>query len=435
MSNHAIRRAAIAILTVGIMASVTACGSTSSSSGGPAGASSSPASTGAGTASTGASASNASGAPIVVGSICSCSGPDAPSDGLIGETMQIWEKWVNAHGGVNGHPVKVYVLDDGADAATSLQDAKRLVQQDHVVAIVGEQTAQDITWAKYVEAQGVPVIGGEPYDPPMTSNPDFFPSGGTLPAANYGLAQAAAQQGKKKMALMVCAEAPICSFYVTAFQKMLPGFFGTSVVYSTKIAATSPNYTSQCLAAKQAGADGLFVESFGPAIARVHTDCAQQDYQPAQYGIAATVDLTSTLPSTVMQYNLSIADDKTPAGSSLQQAISQYAPPAFRKQQAYTDNVMQTWAGTQVFMGAAQKANLTPSSTPADLKKGLYALKDFTAGGASAPMTYSPGKPTVISCWFTETRVKTTIPAYSAKPECVPPDRVAQLYEWFTVAG
>jgi branched-chain amino acid transport system substrate-binding protein len=429
MSKHPIRRAGVAILVVGIVVLVTACGGTSSSSDSAGSGSSSGASTSAGGASSGGAGK---GAPIVVGSICSCSGPDAPSDALTGPTMQIWEKWVNAHGGVNGHPVQVDVLDDGADAATSLQDAKRLVQQDHVVAIVGEQTAQDITWAKYVEAQGVPVIGGEPYNPPMTSNPDFFPSGGTLPASNYGLAQAADQQGKKKMALMVCAEAPICSFYVTAFQKMLPGFFGTSVVYSTKIAATDPNYTAQCLAAKQAGADSLFVESFGPAIARVHTDCAQQSYQPAQYGIAATVDLTSTLPSTVMQYNLSIADDKTPAGSSLQQAISQYGPPRFRSQQAYTDNLMQTWAGTEVFMAAAQKANLTPSSTPADLKKGLYALKDFTAGGASAPFTYTPGKPTVISCWFTETRVKTSITAYSTQPQCVPADRVAQLYNWFT---
>jgi branched-chain amino acid transport system substrate-binding protein len=346
--------------------------------------------------------------------------------------MQIWEKWVNGHGGINGHPVQVDILDDGANAATSLADAKRLVQQDHVVAIVGEQTAQDITWAKYVQAQGIPVIGGEPYDPPMTSNPDFFPSGGTLPAANYGLAQAAAQQGKKKMSLMVCAEAPICSFYVQAFHKLLPGFFGTSVVYSATIAATAPNYTAQCIASKQASADALFVESFGPAIARVHTDCAQQGYQPAQYGIAATVDLTSTKPTTVMQYNLSIADDKSPAGSSLQQAIDQYGSPGFRTQQAYTDNVMQTWAGTQVFMAAAQKANLEPSSTPAELKKGLYALKDFTAGGASSPITYTPGKPTVVSCWFTETRVKTSITAYSKQPQCVPANQVAQLYEWFT---
>jgi branched-chain amino acid transport system substrate-binding protein len=432
MSKHRVRLAGLAIVIVGIVASATACGSTSSSSGGASGNNSSSASASGTSTSAGDSATKLAGAPIAVGSICSCSGPDAPSDGLIGQTMQIWGKWVNAHGGVNGHPVQVEVLDDGADAATSLEDAKRLVEQDHVVAIVGEQTAQDITWAKYVEAQGVPVIGGEPYDPPMTSNPDFFPSGGTLPAANYGLAQAAAQQGKKKMALMVCAEAPICSFYVTAFQKLLPGFFGTSVVYSTKIAATDPSYTSQCLAAKQAEADALFVESFGPAIARVHTDCAQQGYQPAQYGIAATVDLTSTLPSTVMQYNLSIADDKTPAGSSLQQAISEYGSPGFRSQQAYTDNIMQTWAGTEVFMAAAQKANLTPSSTPADLKKGLYALNDFTAGGASAPITYTPGKPTVISCWFTETRVKAAITAYSAAPQCVPPDRVAQLYDWFT---
>jgi branched-chain amino acid transport system substrate-binding protein len=378
-----------------------------------------------------ASAAAPAGTPIVIGTICACSGPDASSDALTGPTLKMWGQWVNASGGINGHPVKVDVMDDNGSAATSLAAAKTLVQQDHVVAIVGEQTAQDITWAKYVESAGVPVIGGGSYSPPMNSNPDFFPSGGTLAAANYGLVDEAVQQGQKKLSLMVCAEAPICATYVDAFRKLVPGFFGGSVVYSSTIAASAPNYTAQCVASKQAGADALFVESFSPVIARVHTDCAAQSYSPGQYGISATVDLSSQKPTTVIQYNLSIADTKTVAGQELQAAIDKYAPSGFRSNTAYTDNLMQVWAGALLFTAAAKASHLSPSSPPAELKQGLYSLKNYTDDGASPPLTFTPSKPTVVSCWFTETRVKKQITGYSTTPTCVPTGRVAQLYEWF----
>ncbi|HEY5427573.1 MAG TPA: ABC transporter substrate-binding protein [Solirubrobacteraceae bacterium] len=44
---------------------------------------------------------------------------------------------VNANGGVNGHPVKLYVELDQSQPSQISADAKQLIQGDHVVGIVG----------------------------------------------------------------------------------------------------------------------------------------------------------------------------------------------------------------------------------------------------------------------------------------------------------
>jgi branched-chain amino acid transport system substrate-binding protein len=77
------------------------------------------------------------GDPILVGTICSCSGVSAASTGPAGQASKAWAQWVNSHGGLNGHPVKLFQEDDGGNATQALQLAKKLVEQDHVIAVVG----------------------------------------------------------------------------------------------------------------------------------------------------------------------------------------------------------------------------------------------------------------------------------------------------------
>src|SRR6516164_4865895 len=91
---------------------ISACGSSSKSSSKTAsGASTSAASTSTASTSTSGGAA-ASGSPIRLGSICSCSGPEAAVIANAGKVITAWANTVNASGGINGHPVKVYVKDD-----------------------------------------------------------------------------------------------------------------------------------------------------------------------------------------------------------------------------------------------------------------------------------------------------------------------------------
>ena len=65
--------------------------------------------------------------PIVLGDICSCTGPEASSVSQTSPTIQAWASWENAHGGIDGHKVEVIVKDDGYNPGTALSDATQLV--------------------------------------------------------------------------------------------------------------------------------------------------------------------------------------------------------------------------------------------------------------------------------------------------------------------
>jgi branched-chain amino acid transport system substrate-binding protein len=120
----------------------------------------------------GQSAGAAAKAPIVIGDICSCTGPEASSVAQTTPTLQAWAKYVTAHGGIQGHPVQLIVKDDGYNPTNSLNDVETLVTTDHVVALF-DNSDVDTSWTSYVEAHNVPVAGGAESDAGYT-NPVFF---------------------------------------------------------------------------------------------------------------------------------------------------------------------------------------------------------------------------------------------------------------------
>jgi branched-chain amino acid transport system substrate-binding protein len=382
------------MIALGLVA-LSACGSSSPSSTNHA-ASGSPAS-----AQTG---SSVKGNPIVVGMICSCTGPESAAVGNNIQVIDAWAKSVNAGGGINGYPVKVITMDDQQNPATSLQDAKQLVEQDHIVALVGESSFVDASFAKYMAGAGVPVIGGSNYEASFQSNPDFFPSGGQQLSGILGQLALAKQAHKKVLGTIYCAESPICAQLVPLVNGVAP-LYGLKS-FTAKISATAPSYTAPCLAAKSARVDAMFVADNSPIVIRFVAACAQQGYTPQQVSSVETATgawLTdSTLNGALLSsLNADGYDTSTPAVATFQSALKRYAPSAIAGN-SFSGEEINPWSGGVLFQAAAMAAHLTPSSTAADVKKGLYALKNETLGGLAPPLTFSPGKPAFIPCWFGE---------------------------------
>jgi branched-chain amino acid transport system substrate-binding protein len=128
-------------------------------------------SSGGGTA---ADPGTSSASDIVVGDIGAYSGVLASDEAGIPTVMQAWADSVNAAGGIDGHQVKVISEDIGQTTGAGLTAAKELVEQDHVVAIVGDFDSGDTQWVPYVASQGVPIIGGAAALSDLTSS-DRFP--------------------------------------------------------------------------------------------------------------------------------------------------------------------------------------------------------------------------------------------------------------------
>ena len=69
-----------------------------------------------------ASAATPSGAPIVLGSVGTYSATTGNFSDPGKPAILAWASWVNAHGGINGHPVKLIVKDNMNNEAQAVSE-------------------------------------------------------------------------------------------------------------------------------------------------------------------------------------------------------------------------------------------------------------------------------------------------------------------------
>ena len=95
---------------------------------------------------------------ILIGGTVPLSG-QASSFGAIGPSANAYFKYVNAHGGVFGRKIKYVYRDDGYDPSRTLQETRRLVEQDKVFAIFNTVgTEHTLAIRGYLNALGVPEL-------------------------------------------------------------------------------------------------------------------------------------------------------------------------------------------------------------------------------------------------------------------------------------
>jgi branched-chain amino acid transport system substrate-binding protein len=341
-------------------------------------------------------------APLVVGDICSCTGPEASSLGQSTPTALAWASWVNAQGGIDGHTVKVIAKDDGYSPTTALADAQGLVEQDHVVAIM-DNSDEDAAWASYVKQQGVPVLGDTDTVAGYT-NSDFFTPGLTFNnATNAGVASMK-RAGVKKVADLYCSEVAICAQSASEVKAALPKV-GGKLVYESSIGFAAPNYEAQCLAAKDAGATGMDVADASGIVTKVAQDCATQGYDPLEFsGDGSVSQAWLTVPA--MQGNVDVQPDipwfvHNAATKPMYAALDKYAP-SVPASPNFGENAVQAWSEGVEFQLAAKAAHLSANPTAAQIIKGLYALpKGTTLDGISPPLGgFAKGKTSNNKCFF-----------------------------------
>jgi branched-chain amino acid transport system substrate-binding protein len=139
--------AALAALSLGVLAACSSSSSSSSSSSPPASSSSASASSSATTTSTSACGTKpgvaATGTPINLGSIVTDQTGTSFAD--IANMANAYFTCVNANGGINGHPIKYFIEKEQTNATQIASLSKQLVQTDHVVGIVGNTSIIECT--------------------------------------------------------------------------------------------------------------------------------------------------------------------------------------------------------------------------------------------------------------------------------------------------
>jgi len=187
-------RAAVGLVAVIGMLAAAGCSSSSTTS-------SAPKSTSGGTPSASAVSTSqcgtkpgvaATGTPIPLGAIATNQPGTSFTD--IPNMAAAYFACVNANGGINGHPIKLYIVTEQTNPAQIAADAKQLVQTDHVVGIVGNTSILECTidhtyWEKlgyFVVDSG---IAPECYSTSNSAAVNMGPRYSSDGAVQYALAQ------------------------------------------------------------------------------------------------------------------------------------------------------------------------------------------------------------------------------------------------------
>src|SRR5581483_4951401 len=225
-------------------------------------------------------------APILFGTM-------GTGSGVIGRAVQpiitankAWSADINARGGLAGHPVKLIFGDDGGDPAAALAIAKRMVEQDKVVAFIGTYlvtTTPAVT--PYLEQAGVPMVGGPGGNEIEDHSPMVFnPQIGSDEALGHGIHLAVTSQtDKRKMAILYCREASSCKQQRDRALQFAP-LYGMTIVYEAQVSIAQPDFTAEVISARNAGAEIVTMLTDEQTIVRVARSAHRQGWNPVVTG-------------------------------------------------------------------------------------------------------------------------------------------------------
>ena len=215
---------------------------------------------------TGTSASPAArGEPYRIGMTAALTGPFADTYAPVYEAINVYFQQLNDQGGINGHPVRILIEDDAADATKATSNATKLIQQEKVALLTAATLSA--TYGSIVNisrSAGTPVLIASvcpteaypPADPLVFCTASF----GALydgTAAVQFIKEAA--KGPVKLAL-VGIDSPIVRTNFDHVTK-LASESGMQVVTRQLMPPTATDYTPFATQVQQASADWVFAWS------------------------------------------------------------------------------------------------------------------------------------------------------------------------------
>lgn len=337
---------------------------------------------------------------VVIGSVGWYSGLSNPNGT---KAIQAWVATVNARGGVNCHEVKYLVADDGADPARHQQLVQKMVEQDKVVAFVNTYALSQTTY-DYLNRQRIPVVGGPTADSFKGGNyyyesPTWFPTsqhGDSLYAATfYAVGDFGRLAGKTKLGVLTCAEVAACTIVRQRAEEYAPKI-GMTLVYNGQASLAQPDYTAQCQAAQNAGAEVLFVAMDASSVTRLARSCAGVTYRPQFVSLNSSPSMLSDpnldgfgIANPVIPWFL----EANPGVAEFREALKRHAPGV--EPEPIT---IQGWVAAKYFERATQQLRAPTSEAVLD---GLWTIKEHDLGGLSAPYTFTKDTPTTPRiCWW-----------------------------------
>ena len=223
---------------------------------------------------------------IKIGHINPYSGP-ASAYGAIGKAIGAYMEKINAEGGINGRMLKLISLDDGYNPAKTVEQARKLVEEDEVLLLFQPLgTPPNSAIHKYMNQKKVPQLfvatgatkWGDPkaypwtmgWQPNYQSEAKIFAAHilETKPNAKIGILMQNDDYGKD---------------YLKGFKDGLGAKAKTMIVSELTYEVTDPTIDSQMVSLKASGADTFFNITTPKFAAQAIKKSAEIGWKPVHY--------------------------------------------------------------------------------------------------------------------------------------------------------
>ena len=246
---------------------------------------------------------------IKLGHVNPYSGP-ASAYGAIGKSIGAYFDKVNAEGGVNGRKIKFISLDDGYNPAKTVEQARKLVEQEEVLLIFQALgTPSNSAIHKYMNEKKVPQLfnatgatkWGDPknypwtmgYQPSYQSESKVFAAHimETKPNAKIAILYQNDDYGKD---------------YLKGFEDGLGDKAKTMIVSKLTYEVTDPTVDSQMVSLKASGADTFFNITTPKFAAQAIKKAAELGWKPVHYLNSVSSSVGSVLTPAGLEASVGI---------------------------------------------------------------------------------------------------------------------------------
>ena len=223
---------------------------------------------------------------ILLGQTMPYSGP-ASVYGTYGKAQLAFFRMVNEHGGVNGRKIRLLSLDDGYSPPRTVEQVRKLVEQEQVLAIFSSfGTPTNTAIVKYLNLNKVPHLF-------VTSGAAAFADPKTYPwtigwrvnyvseAKTYGRYLLQARPNAKIAVLYQHDD--VGKDYIRGLREGLGDRADKMIVAETSFEVTDPTVDSQIVTLKASGADTLFIFSSAKPAAQAIRKVWDVDWHPLQF--------------------------------------------------------------------------------------------------------------------------------------------------------
>ena len=343
--------------------------------------------------------------PILIGGTFDTSGVTGVPESI--KVVEAWAAYINAQGGINGHPVELDIRDTKGDPATAASQTTEVLAKDPVLFLV-QSSSTEASQAEALIASGIPIMGvgyspalwgggiaafkidcGPSPAPIPCAAPNVFPIATTFGAVVDEQVLGAKAAGATKLAVAACAEVEACSQAGPVFEATAKAV-GLESVGTTKVSSTATDYSAECIKWINDGVDFIQISGGASLAEGLYNSCTDQGYDGIWGASAGSVSgKLITIDGITLAGGLNgfpwFVDD--PLVTEYTDAM---VAGGLTDEGIHSPTSTALWSVLQLF--AKANADLVDEPTAADVLANMNSVTDETLGGLIAPTTFSEGQ-------------------------------------------